>query len=40
MTRSSSEYNKLVKRDAGNTFFLYVFFHSIWSGIFNLLFED
>jgi len=40
MTRSSSEYDRLIKREAGNTFFLYVFFHSVYSSIFKFFFED
>ena len=32
-------YKKKVKKEATETFFLYVFFHSIWTGIFKL-FED
>jgi hypothetical protein len=37
MTRTT--YKKQVKKEARDTFFLYVFFHSIWTGILNL-FED
>ena len=36
---AQSAYKKQVKKEARDTFFLYVFFHSIWSGIFKI-FED
>jgi len=36
---ATSPYKKQAKKEATETFFLYVFFHSIWTGIFNL-FED
>lgn len=36
---SQSTYNKQQKKEATQTFFFYVFFHSIWSGIFKM-FED
>jgi hypothetical protein len=36
---AQSTYKTRQKKDAQNTFFLYVFFHSIWTGIFKL-FED
>ena len=36
---AQTTYKKQVKKEAQNTFFLYVFFHSIWTGIFKL-FED
>ena len=29
-----------VKKEATETFFLYVFFHSIWTSIFNLFNDD
>ena len=31
---AQSTYKKQAKKDATETFFLYVFFHSIWTGIF------
>ena len=34
---AQSEYRKQVKREATQTFGLYVFFHSIWSSIFKSL---
>jgi len=36
---ATSSYKKQQKKEATETFFLYVFFHSIWTGIFKL-FED
>ena len=36
---ATSPYKKQQKKEATETFFLYVFFHSIWTGIFKL-FED
>ena len=36
---AQSTYKKQAKKEARDTFFLYVFFHSIWSGIINM-FED
>jgi len=36
---SQATYKKQAKKEATETFFLYVFFHSIWSGIFKM-FED
>tara|TARA_B100000035_G_scaffold70925_1_gene58316 strand:+ start:307 stop:420 length:114 start_codon:yes stop_codon:yes gene_type:complete len=36
---AQTTYKKQVKKEARDTFFLYVFFHSIWTGIFKL-FED
>ena len=36
---AQTTYRKQVKKEARDTFFLYVFFHSIWTGIFKL-FED
>tara|TARA_Y100000004_G_scaffold190590_1_gene247965 strand:+ start:710 stop:823 length:114 start_codon:yes stop_codon:yes gene_type:complete len=36
---AQSTYKKQQKKEARDTFFLYVFFHSIWSGIINM-FED
>ena len=36
---AQSTYKKRAKKEATETFFLYVFFHSIWSGIFKF-FED
>jgi len=36
---ATSPYKKKQKKEATETFFLYVFFHSIWTGIFKL-FED
>jgi len=36
---TSSPYKKQQKKEATETFFLYVFFHSIWTG-FLKLFED
>tara|TARA_Y100000389_G_scaffold41731_1_gene36444 strand:- start:612 stop:725 length:114 start_codon:yes stop_codon:yes gene_type:complete len=35
----TSPYKKQQKKEATETFFLYVFFHSIWTGFFKL-FED
>lgn len=36
---ATSPYKKQQKKEATETFFLYVFFHSIWTGFFKL-FED
>jgi len=36
---AQSTYKKQQNKEARDTFFLYVFFHSIWSGIINM-FED
>ena len=36
---AQTTYKKQVKKEARDTFFLYVFYHSIWTGIFKL-FED
>jgi hypothetical protein len=36
---SSSTHKKKANKDASETFFLYVFFHAIWTGIFKI-FED
>jgi len=36
---AASTYKKKAKKDASDTFFLYVFFHAIWTGIFKF-FED
>jgi len=36
---AQSTYKNRQNKEAQNTFFLYVFFHSIWSGIFKM-FED
>ena len=36
---AQSTYKKRAKKEATETFFLYVFFHSIWTGIFKF-FED
>ena len=36
---AQSTYKKQQKKEARDTFFLYVFFHSIWSGIVNM-FDD
>lgn len=36
---AQSAYKKQVKKEASETFFLYVFFHSIWTGFFKF-FED
>jgi len=36
---ATSPYKKQQKKEATETFFLYVFFHSIWTGIFKI-FED
>ena len=36
---AQSAHKKQAKKEATETFFLYVFFHSIWSGIINM-FED
>jgi len=36
---AQSTYKKQVKKEATETFFLYVFFHSIWSAVFKF-FED
>ena len=33
---AQTTYKKQAKKEARDTFFLYVFFHSIWTGIFNL----
>ena len=32
--------NRRKKRDTDKTFFLYVFFHSIWSSVFKIFEED
>jgi hypothetical protein len=39
MSTSSTPYKKQQKKEATETFFLYVFFHSILTGIFKI-FED
>ena len=36
---AQSTYKKQQKKEARDTFFLYVFFHSIWSGVMNM-FDD
>ena len=36
---AQATYQKRAKKEATETFFLYVFFHSIWTGIVKL-FED
>ena len=36
---AQSTYKRQQKKEARDTFFLYVFFHSIWSGIMNM-FDD
>jgi len=36
---AQTTYKKQAKKEATETFFLYVFFHSIWTSIFKL-FED
>ena len=36
---AQTAYKKQAKKEATEPFFLYVFFHSIWSGIFKM-FED
>jgi hypothetical protein len=36
---AQSTYKKRQRKEATDTFFLYVFFHSIWTGFFKL-FED
>ena len=36
---AQSAYKKQVKKEASETFFLYVFFHSVWNSIFKI-FED
>ena len=36
---AQSTHKKRANTDASETFFLYVFFHAIWSGIFKI-FED
>jgi hypothetical protein len=36
---AQTTYKNRAKKEATETFFLYVFFHSIWNGIFKL-FED
>ena len=33
---AQTTYKKQMKKEASQTFFLYVFFHSIWTSIFNL----
>jgi len=35
----STRKRKTVNKEASDTFFLYVFFHAIWTGIFKI-FED
>ena len=37
---AQSTYKKRAKKEATETFFLYVFFHSIWTGILNLCTDD
>ena len=37
---AQSTYKKQAKKEATETFFLYVFFHSIWTGIANLFNDD
>ena len=36
---AQSTHKRKANKEASETFFLYVFFHSIWSGIFKI-FED
>ena len=36
---AQTTYKKQMKKEASQTFFLYVFFHSIWTSIFKL-FDD
>jgi len=36
---TQTTYKNRAKKEASQTFFLYVFFHSIWNGIFKF-FED
>ena len=37
---AQSTYKKRAKKEATETFFLYVLFHSIWSGIINMFNDD
>jgi len=37
---SQSVHKKNAKKEATETFFLYVFFHSIWTGIFSMFKDD
>ena len=37
---AQSAHRKRVKKEATETFFLYVFFHSIWTGVINLFDHD
>jgi len=37
---AQSTYKKRAKKEATETFFLYVFFHSIWTGIINIFNDD
>ena len=33
MAQSTNTYKKRAKKEARDTFFLYVFFHAIWNGV-------